>query len=133
MGFNFERFDQLGTSFVPKISLRTNGTIGVSQGALHKFSLIEGDWYVVLHYDKTARVIGIQPTKNPDETSAMRLVINRRKSVTAHISARSFLDYFDINYRTGTTPYLAKWDDEHKIIIVDLNKPMERREACEIS
>lgn len=125
---NFERFDFLGSSFTPKISLRNNGSIGLSQGAIHKFGLKDGEWYVVLYYDKEDKTIGIKPTRDPAGESATRL--NKREvtskegksTITSHISARSFLEYYDIKYRDKTRSYLASWDPENEMIVVDLKQ-----------
>lgn len=128
MGFNFDRFEHVGTSFVPKISIRSSGVIGISQGALRKFGLLEGNWFVVLHYDREARVIGMKPTKNSSEIGAVKIVkrthtaSNGNESIIAHISARSFLEFYDIEYRDKTKRYIADWSPENEMIIVDLKQ-----------
>lgn len=128
MAFNFEKFKAVGGSFASKISVRTNGSLGLSQGALRKFNLETGDWWVVLFYDKVSQVVGIRPTQNEGEESAVRLQRREvsapggRKNLIAQVSARAFLDYFGIPYQERTRAFVPVWDTEHKMIIVDLTK-----------
>ena len=91
---------------------------------------MDGDFFFVLHYDKEARVIGMWPTNNAVEEGALKLVRrkatskNGKESVNAYVSARSFLDYYAIPFKK-TKVYDAEWNDEYKMILVDLNKPRD--------
>ncbi len=136
--FNFEKFNAVGCSFVSKVSLRINGSIGLSQGALRKFKLDTGEWWAVLYYDKDSRVIGIRPTQNENEESAIKLQRREvgkdgaRKNFVAQISARAFLDYFAIPYEDQTRSYVPSWDSDNKMIVVDLKNekiPVRRNKA----
>ena len=126
--FNFERFEQNGSSYSPKISIRANGAMGFSQGALRRFGMQEGDWLVVLFYDKNQMVIGIQPTQDASTTGAVKLIKREVKSregkasLNAYISARSFLNYYAIPFTDGIKQFEPTWDEESKMILVDLNK-----------
>ena len=137
MAFTFERFTHNGSTFTPKISVRSNGAIGVSQGALKRFDLMEGNFHFVLHYDKHERVIGMKPTRDAAEEGAVKLVRrtvagkNGRTSINAYVSARSFLDYYSIADKK-TKVYDAEWNDEHGMIIVDLKKPRDAKEEEDI-
>ena len=126
--YNFERFEAVGSTFVPKMSIRTNGAIGISQGALRRFKLEDGDWYVVLYYDKAQKVIGIKPSQQQDERVSTKIVKREVKSqkgeknVTAYISGKSFLEYYAIPYNDRIRIFEPTWDEEHKLIIINLNE-----------
>ena len=113
----FERFTLTGKSYRPKISIRSNGQIGFNQGAIERFGL-NNYKFAVLFYDRDQKIIGIKLT-NQDEDGACTLQV--RKS-NAAISAKAFLDYFDINY-SKTKRYDAKYDEQEKMITAELNKP----------
>lgn len=126
--FNFERFEQNGGSYAPKISIRANGAMGFSQGALRRYGMETGDWLVVLFFDKSQRIIGIQPTQEESATGAIKLIKRMVKardgktSLNAYISARSFLNYYAISFTNGIQQFEPTWDEESKMILVDLNK-----------
>src|SRR5437667_11281403 len=98
MDYEFEKFDCTGGSYAPKISVRANGSLGLSQGALHRFGLWDGDWFVQLYFDRTNRVIGIEPS-NAAGTGKAHLVKKKikgkdnRETVNAYVAAKSFLDF----------------------------------------
>lgn len=128
MTFDFEKFEAVGSSFEPRITLRSNGSLGFSQGALNRFGLKEGDWWVVLYYDKARRIIGIKP--ETDETLKGAIPLVKRPVVStagktswnSFVSAKSFMDFYGIDYRTSVG-FIAEWYEEGKLIIVDLNRP----------
>lgn len=82
----------------------------------------------MLHYDKKANVIGLQPTRESTEPGAVKLAIRRytpkggEESVSCSVSAKSFLDYFKIPY-VKSRSYAAEKDPESGFIIVKLNDP----------
>jgi len=115
----FERFTASGRSFRPRISIRKNGQISLSQGAVQKFELREVP-YVVLFYDKEAQRIGIKPTHDPEEPGAYKL---NHKGSGATISGLAFLDYFGIDHGRSQR-YEAHWDEEHRMVVVDLRAPL---------
>jgi hypothetical protein len=127
MSFNFEKFDGVGNSYFPKISIRANGTLGISQGALNRFDLAQGDWWVQLLFDRKNRVIGLEPS---DEEGSGRIKLNKKhmvgndgkESINAWISAKAFLDYYGIPY-SKTQSYVAKRNDSEKIIYIELDQP----------
>lgn len=126
--YKFERFEQTGSTFVPKMSIRTNGAVGISQGALRRFHLEEGDWYVILHFDREHNAIGILLTQDASGAGATKIVKREVKSkagaknITAYFSAKSFLEYYNIPYKDHIRLFEPTWDDEHKMVIVDLNQ-----------
>jgi hypothetical protein len=111
----FERFTESGRSFKARISIRANGQIGLSHGAVSKFGL-DRYQYVVLFYDKETKQIGIQPTNDAEEKGAYRLNV---KGSGATISALAFMDYFGIDHEKAEK-YSAHWDDERAMVIIDL-------------
>lgn len=127
MTFNFERFEYAGGSFMPKVSVRNNGSIGLSQGAVRRFGITQANRYVSLYYDRGKRVVGIRlvPEDTPGAVKLIQRSINAKDgktSVNAFISAKSFLDYYQIDY-SATRSYTAKKLDAEDLIIFDLNEP----------
>lgn len=128
MAFNFERFESFGSSFSPKVSIRNNGQIGISQGALRKMGIAGEGHFLVLFYDANARVIGIKPVASKEEPGAIPVHVRpatkdgKPGSVTAHISGRSFLECYGIEYKDRTRTYVPEWSDDDEMFIVDLNK-----------
>ncbi len=131
MAFNFEKFTKVGSSFAPTVSLRKQGAIGISQGALNRFGLVEGDWFVILYFDRSANVLGIQPTQNAEDEGAIKLIKRRaagkngKISISSSISAKSFFEYYSIS-ALETRSFLATLDEQTKMIVIDLNKPIEK-------
>jgi hypothetical protein len=127
MGFNFEKFEGVGNSYFPKISIRSNGTLGISQGALNRFDLARGDWWVQLLFDRQKRVIGLQPS---DRNGSGRIKLNKKhmvgqdgkESINAWISAKAFFDYYGVPYHK-TQSYVAKRDDAENVIYIELDQP----------
>lgn len=128
MSFNFEKFTKTGSSFAPMVSIRKHGAIGLSQGALQRFGLMDGEWFVVLYFDKAANVLGIQPSKDENEDGAIKLIKRRapakngKESISSSVSARSFFEYYQIS-TVETRSFRATFDDATKMIIVQLNEP----------
>jgi hypothetical protein len=120
--FNFERFTFSGGRFSPKASIRANGVLGLSQGLMHRAGIADDRWFAILHYDRTAKVIGIQPTRDEKEQGATRIIYRESeepKNVTGSIAAKAFLNYFQIRYEK-TKSYDAEWREAEKLIIVKL-------------
>ena len=130
MAFKFERFTKVGGSFTPIISIGKRGTFTLSPGALHRFNLLEDEWFVVLFFDKDSNTIGIQPTKDGGEEGAIKLVKRKsvskttgKESVSCAISARSFFEYYTIPLESSRS-FLGRWDEESKMILVPLNEEL---------
>lgn len=107
-----EFFDKGGRGFVPKASIRSQGQIGLNQGAVHRFDLKNGD-FVVLGYDKENRMIAIKPCKGTDAGSK-RLVV---RSKNGSISAKSFFDYFEIPYKKLVKSYPLDEDKRNECLV----------------
>jgi len=128
MPFDFEKFEAVGNSFEPRITLRANGSLGFSQGALNRFGLKEGDWWVVLYFDKNRRVIGIKPEKDGTLKGVIPLVkravtsTSGKTSLNSFVSAKSFMDYHGIDYKKSSG-FITEWYEPSQLILLDLNKP----------
>lgn len=118
----FEKFTGHGRGYRPTCSIRANGQVGFNRGSIHRYNLHEG--YAVLYYDRDQQLVGIQLGVDRNEEGAMRLVV---KPNNAFLSAKSFLDYYGIEYRAGTRVYEAEWDEEQLFVIVDLKNPVSIR------
>lgn len=114
----FEFFTDSGRGFRPKASIRKHGQIGLNQGAVRRFDL--DSWhYVVLGFDRESQRIALRKADSRDDPGAQRVLI---KDGSGTISARSFLEYFDIRYRDKTRQYDVSIDDENGMLIVALDK-----------
>ena len=113
---SFEKFTETARSYRAKVSIRSNGTVGLNGGAVNKFDLEEYDW-AVLFFDKERQLIGIKPTKNEKDEGTHK--INRGKT-GAWVAARRFLDYYEIG-TTKTKRFDAAWDDKEKMIVVQIS------------
>lgn len=111
----FELFTEFGRGHRPTCSIRSNGQIGLNQGAIRRFELRDG--YASLYFDREARVIGIKAVDSKDAPGATRLIV---KPNNAFVSARSFLEFHAIDYRQKTRTYDVERSDEHQMLIVDL-------------
>jgi hypothetical protein len=111
----FEKFTEKARSFRPKLSVRSNSTIGLNAPAVTKFKLKDVKC-VVLFYDRDEKRIGMQPTINPEEDGAHPLNLSK---TGAWVSARRFLDYFGLS-TAETKRYDAGWDDHDKMIVAKL-------------
>jgi hypothetical protein len=124
MTYEFEKFESTGGSYTPKISVRSNGALGFSQGALRRFGLWDGDWYIQLYFDKKHNVIGIEPSTTAGAGKA-HLVKKKiqgkdgRQTVNAYVAAKAFFDFYGIDY-SETRPYLVKREEGDAKIILQL-------------
>jgi hypothetical protein len=112
----FEKFTETARSYRAKVSIRSNGTVGLNGGAVNKFGLEQYDW-AVLFFDKQSNLVGIKPTKSEKEEGAHR--INKGKT-GAWIAARRFLDYYEIGI-VKTKRFDAAWDEKEKMIVVQIS------------
>jgi len=111
----FVRFTKSGRGYTPKAAIWTRGQIGFNRGAVEKFSLKDFK-YAVLFFDKDNKKVGIKFTNDPTEEGANKLVFSK---TGAFISARAFLDYYDIP-RGETKRYDIYYDDENDLYVFNL-------------
>lgn len=110
----FQRFEGSGRTFSPKLSVRSTGQIGLNSGAILRFKL-DSYSYVDLYFDPENHIIGVKPLQKQGDAS-FKLVI-RQKNIS--LSARSFLDFYDIDY-SKTTVRRATWDADEEMIVAPL-------------
>jgi len=129
---NLVPFTDVGSNFDAKLSVRPNGTVGVSSGALKRFKLLDEDSYIVMHYDKEAQIVGVKPTRDKSVPGATKLIIryprenSQQKQPSGHFSAKAFLQFHDIPYKgQRTQSFDAEWSDEYDMILFDLGKPRD--------
>ena len=110
---SFEKFTQVGRGYKPKVSITRSGLIGFNQGAFKHFKLDQFEW-AILYYDNDNHRIGIELTNDADEDGVCKL---RKRASGADVSARSFFDYYGINYDKSNR-YDAAWDEiEDKLVV----------------
>jgi len=121
----FERFTKTGRSFVPKVSIWSRGQIGFSVGAVNRFKLEEYD-YVVFMFDQDEKKIGFLFTTDENEEGAVKL---NKRDTGVIVGAKSFLDYYDIDY-SGTAQYTMRHDRENNLYVISLdeNEKTEEKE-----
>ncbi|MCI0628701.1 MAG: hypothetical protein L0387_44810 [Acidobacteria bacterium] len=112
----FEKFTETARSYRAKISLRSNGTIGLNAGAVKKFR-IGANTFSVLFYDRERKLIGIRPSKNGSEEGAQKLNLGK---TGAWIAARRFLDYYELSTEE-TKRYDASWDEQEQMIVAKIS------------
>jgi hypothetical protein len=117
----FERFTQAGRAFRPRASIRSTGQIGLSHGCMNRYSL-ERVPYAVLFYDRDTRRIGIKPTADQNEEGALRISV---RSGSGSIAARSFLDYYRVEYGE-TRSFDVTYDEEARMLIINLKQGEKR-------
>ncbi len=117
---HFEKFTSYGRGYRATCSIRSNAQIGFNRGSIHRFGLKDG--YAVLFFSSDGNIIGVKINVPETEDGATRLII---RDNNAFISGRSFLEYYNIPYDI-TRQYEARWSDEHDMLLIDLNAPIER-------
>ena len=93
-------FTEEGRSYEPKVSIRMQGQIGLSQGAVSRYNLKDGDC-VLLGYDKDERKV-VMKLVDCEQKGAKKITI---RNGNASIGAKSFLDYFDVPYKEETKSF----------------------------
>lgn len=104
-------------SYTPRISLSSNGFLGLSDAAVRKYRLQDYK-YIVMYYDPDRNVAAIEPINDENAEGAMKL---RHRDQGANVSARSFLENFEIVI-PATTSYALDKDRETGYLIFDLGK-----------
>lgn len=115
----WELFDKVDKSFVPKISIRNNGNIGISSGAVNKFELAKKKC-CKLYFDRDTNRIGIEFLEYEGNASTIKVA---RRGQDTLIVARPFLAFYEINY-TETKIYIGEQDEKSGFIVIDLKKSL---------
>jgi hypothetical protein len=94
MKFKFEKFVETDSSFAAKVTIRQRtGQIGFNAGAINRFRVNDYK-YVVLYFDPSERVVGIQLVRSEEPGS---IQISKKQSNT-YVTAKNFFDKFGIDY-----------------------------------
>jgi len=110
---SFERFTDVGARYKPTVSITKGGMISFNQGALKRFDL--GKYkFVILYFDRENQLVGVQPTNDPLEEGVCKL---RHRQSGADVSAKSFLDFYGIQYGPKAIRFNPKWKEEYQMII----------------
>ncbi len=113
----FERFTGRGKNYKPRVSIWKGGQIGLNQGAVEKFDLIN-KCYVIMFYDRETRKIGLKFVENGEEEGAAKMNVRNNAAI---IAAKSFLTCYDINHKE-TDKYDIYIDEQTGYYIIDLDK-----------
>ncbi len=111
----WEQFRETTGRFKPRISIRSNGTIGFNAGAVRKFGFDKQD-YILLFYDAENRRIGIRPSNESGGEGILKL---NRFAKAAWVSAGRFFNFFDIPVEK-TKRYDPIVDEKQKMVVVQL-------------
>lgn len=122
MEFNFEWFDvQVGT---PIISVASYG-ITFSRSAVQKMGTPE---YVMLGFDKINKVIGV---KICDVNEKMKIPFaSKERSGNVRLNNKDFIRFVASNmedasiFEKNAVRFTGVWNDEQKIMTVDLKRPI---------
>lgn len=119
----FQKFTDTTKSYKSKISIRSNGTIGLSSGSVFRY-LKSNHKHATLYYDPDSKKIGIKPTTAEEEGSH---TLHRGKT-GAWIGARRFLDFIDFQAKT-TQRFEPEWDEDEKMLVISLGKSASSEES----
>lgn len=115
MGFKFQKFTEVDDSFAAKVTIRQRtGQLGFSSGSINRFGINDYK-YIVLFFDNDNRVVGLSPEKENVEGA---IEIKHRPGNT-YVTAKNFLDKFDIGY-ADSTRYELKKDRESGLLFFRL-------------
>lgn len=113
----FERFTLRGRGFKPQVSIWSRGQISFNQGAVRRYK-IDKYKYAVLFFDQDTNRIGIKLTNDDTEDGVQKIGI--RKSGVM-LAAKSFLEYYDVDF-SETRKYTLQKSDEEAFLLIDLKE-----------
>ena len=99
------------------VSILKGGQFGINQVCYQKYFKVYKK--VILYYDRERNTIGIKPT-NEEAIEAYNIRLGRGGQL-ANISGVAFLKYYKIEHKESK-PYMATWNNEEKLVEVDLNQ-----------
>jgi len=116
---SFEKFPKSRISQVgePLVTIRKSGVIGINSEAMERF--FGEARYLEFYYDRKNKRIGLKPLR--DRTKDSYTVFPSKRSKSANVFARKFLRFYGIDF-SKTKSYVPYWDDEGKLLVVDLQK-----------
>jgi len=119
----FERFIKTGRVYRPTASLWSRGQLGFNRGAIQKYNISDYS-HAVLFYDKENNRIGIKFITDGSESGAVQLT---KGKTGAFISAKAFLDFYDINH-DKTRKFPLEYNKEEGLFIISLRREMAGNE-----
>jgi hypothetical protein len=136
--FNFQPFLAVGGSYAQKLSIRSNGSLGLSQGLMHRYGVNKGEWFARLFFDAEKRAIGIKFTNDGNAEGVVKIHVRStpgkggQENWSGHISARAFMDYYGIDFKNpAQSSFRPEWNDAFGGIVVRLNDPGASESAKE--
>ncbi len=100
----------------PKVSILKQGNFNFNNGAT-RILKDKSVTYLQLLFDKEKNKIGFKPCTKKTE-GAYQL---RESKGGAQISGMAFLRHYQIPYKDKTRSYPAHWDEQQKMLIIDLD------------
>jgi hypothetical protein len=70
----FQKFEGFGSKMQPKVSLRSTGQIGLSQGCLRLFGISDKTWKMELFWDPEGQLVGMKPTQDANAKFAVPVI-----------------------------------------------------------
>lgn len=121
----FIKFTERGKSYAAKATISKAGMLSFSDGAKRRYRM--GDYqYCVLYYDPDTKRIGIELTNNTEAEGARKI---RHRDTGCDVSAKAFLEYFNIGYRK-TTRFELERDEDSGMLVINLTNGAVRA-ICE--
>lgn len=123
--FNFQPFLAVGGSYAARVSIRSNGSLGLSQGLMNRYGLTQGDWHACLFFDAERRAIGIKFTQDANTKGAVKVHARStpgkhgQANWSGHIAARAFLDFYGIEFlKPERSSFCPEWNEAFGGIVV---------------
>ena len=108
------------TRFFSKDIYLERGQIGFNQGAVERYGSKDKP-FVVIYYEKEHKKIGFGFTNKQDESGAIKIHL---KATGGMVSAKSFLDYYVIDYKKTRTYDVS--EDDSGLVVIDLKQRKEQ-------
>ena len=129
MKYKFEEFKESGSRSgdFPIVTITRSGNFNFNKRFMEEFwTYIEGG-YLIFHYDKENRVIGLEMALEWKPNSyPMRLYPSRK---TCTVSARAFLKFYSIPFDKARSYKITRregLEDENDFYIIDLKKELKK-------
>jgi len=122
----FIKFDKRGAKIYknePSITITRMGIFSIGKLAYEKY--FTDRKYVILYYDPESKIIGLQPTNESTPEAHTIRVFPSGKAIS--FSAKPFLDFFGIEYASGSRTYVVNWNEKDGMVEIDLKMFKETR------
>jgi hypothetical protein len=120
VSFRFERFTDVDRAFDAKVTVRSNGQLGLNTGAVNLYTIREFT-HVILYYDRDARVVGIELCNNAKVPGAIKII---HGFGNVFIKAKNFCDKYAIPYAKSRR-FELKRDEESGFLFFNLDRPID--------